>query len=392
MNVKQLASEISDYVIQLRRHFHMYPESSLQEFETSKKIKEELDKIGVKYKTVGDTGVLAEIDGKSPGKTILLRADMDALEVEEKNTHEYVSKNVGRMHACGHDGHTAMLLGATKILNETKDLWDGKVVLCFQPAEEVAKGAKIMIEQGNALDGVDGAFGIHLWSDVPVGKVSVEEGPRMASADFFTMTVTGFSGHGSMPHQTIDPIVVGSSIVMNLQPIVSREMNPLEPVVITVGTFNGGTRFNIIPDKAVLTGTVRCFNKEIWKDIDKKIERVASNIASAYRATISLDYTKATPPTINNPKASSLAKESVVKLLGEDGVYFMEKTPGGEDFAYFADKVPSVFAFVGIRNDDKKANFPHHHECFQMDEDALEIGTALYVQYAMDFLKSDIGK
>lgn len=386
MDIKKLAHEISEDVIQLRRHFHMHPESSLQEFETSKKIQEELAKLGVDYRVVSDTGVLATIHGKEPGRTVLLRADMDALEVEEKNEHDYVSKNVGRMHACGHDGHTAMLLGAARLLQETKDQWNGTVVLCFQPAEEIAQGAKIMINEGNALEGVDGAFAIHLWSDVPVGKVSVEEGPRMASADFFTLTVKGFSGHGSMPQQTIDPVVVGSSIVMNLQPIVSREMNPLEPVVITVGTFNAGTRFNIIPDKAVLTGTVRCFNKDIWNEIDQKIERVASHIAMAYRASVHLDYTKATPPTVNHPMASELARESVIKLLGEEGVTTMEKTPGGEDFAYFADAVPSVLAFVGIRNEEKKANFPHHHECFQMDEDALEIGTALYVQYALDFL------
>ncbi len=386
MNIRQAAHDISDYIISLRRHFHMYPESSLKEFDTSAKIRQELDKLGIKYKVVCNTGVVAKIEGKAPGKTVLLRADMDALEVEEKNTHEYVSKNPGKMHACGHDGHTSMLIGAAKLLNETKDSWSGTVVLCFQPAEEIAEGAKMMIEQGNVLEGVDGAFGIHLWSDVPVGKISVEAGPRMASADFYTLTVKGSSGHGSMPHQTIDPIVAGSAVVMNLQPIVSREMNPLEPVVITVGTFNSGTRFNVIPDKAVLSGTVRCFNKDIWKDIDKKIERVASNTAAAYRAEIELDYQKKTPPTVNAPEASERARASVVKILGEDGVYLMEKTSAAEDFAYYADRVPSCFAFVGIRNDAKEANFPHHHERFQMDEDALEIGTALYVQYALDFL------
>ena len=297
---------------------------------------------------ISDTGVVAKIEGKAPGKTVLLRADMDALEVEEKNTHEYVSKNPGKMHACGHDGHTSMLIGAAKLLNETKDSWSGTVVLCFQPAEEIAEGAKMMIEQGNVLEGVDGAFGIHLWSNVPVGKISVEAGPRMASADFYTLTVKGSSGHGSMPHQTIDPIVAGSAVVMNLQPIVSREMNPLEPVVITVGTFNSGTRFNVIPDKAVLSGTVRCFNKDIWKDIDKKIERVASNTAAAYRAEIELDYQKKTPPTVNAPEASERARASVVKILGEDGVYLMEKTSAAEDFAYYADRVPRPDARQGI--------------------------------------------
>ena len=386
MDIRKAAHDISEYVIGLRRHFHMYPESSLNEFETSKKIRQELDKLGIKYEVVADTGVVARIHGKAKGKTVLLRADMDALEIEEKNTHEYVSKNKGKMHACGHDGHTSMLIGAAKILNETKDSWSGTVVLCFQPAEEIAEGARIMIEKGNVLEGVDGAFGIHLWSDVPVGKVSVEAGPRMAGADFYTLTVRGSSGHASKPDQTIDPIVTASSIVMNLQPIVSREMDPIEPVVITVGTFNAGTRFNIIPDKAVLSGTVRCFSKDIWNDIDKKIERVASNTASAYRASIELDYQKKTPPTINDPDASRRARESVVKILGEEGVYLMERTTGAEDFAYYADSVPSCFAFVGIRNDAKEANFPHHHERFQMDEDALEIGTALYAQYALDFL------
>ncbi len=388
MNVREYSKKVNDYVIELRRYFHQYPELSMQEFETSKKIQAELDKIGIDYKVYDELGVIARIEGRSKGKTIMLRADMDALGVSEESDFEFKSKHDGVMHACGHDGHMAMLLGAAKILNEIKDSFDGTVVLCFQPSEENGSGAKkVMIDKGNVLDGVDGAFGIHVWSAVPTGKVSIEAGPRMASADVFQITVKGSSGHGSMPHQTVDPILVASEIVVNLQSIVSREINPLDSVVISIGAFNAGDAYNAISDTAILKGTARCFDKKIWADLDKRITRIAKNIASAHLAEVEIDYVKAVGPTVNDPKCSELAQRVVTKLAGEDAVYLMKHTTAAEDFSFYADAVPSCFAFLGIGNSAKKTDAPQHHKSFAIDEDALELGVALHVQYTLDFLK-----
>lgn len=385
MKVRNLAKEYKEYVINLRREFHMYPEASWQEVRTSGRVKEELTKMGVPFKEIAKTGVMAIINGKHEGKTVALRADMDALQVKELNEVSYCSKNDGIMHACGHDGHTAMLLGAAKILNEMKDDIKGTVRLLFQPAEEMAQGAQAMIDEG-CMEGVDEVFGIHLWSDLEYGKISVEEGPRMASADMFKIKVKGKGGHGSLPHQGIDAVVAASSIVMNLQSVVSREISPLQAAVVSVGSFHSGTRFNVISSEAVLEGTTRCFNPEIRERFSKIMERIINNTAESYRAKAELEYTFGTPPTINDAPSSERAAKSIEKLYGSEAVAPMEKVTGGEDFAMYLEKAPGVIAFVGVRNEDKGCNYPQHHERFNIDEDALEMGTALYAQYAIDFL------
>jgi len=387
VEVKELAREYKQYVIDLRREFHSNPELSLKEFETSKRVKEELKKMGVPFTSVAGTGVVGTIEGIKPGKVVALRADMDALEIQELNDVSYKSKKDGLMHGCGHDGHTAMLLGAAKILTQMKDQINGTVKLFFQPAEETAEGAQQMIEEG-VLEGVDGVFGIHLWSDVPCGKVSVEAGPRMAATDIFTIKVKGKGGHGSMPHQGIDAVVVASAIVMNLQSIVSREISPMDSAVVSVGALHSGTRFNVIAPDAVLHGTSRCFDPSIRKKFPKIIERIAKNTAASYRAEATLEYIFGTPPVINDSKCSEIATNSVKKLLGDEGVGELEKITGGEDFAKFMEKVPGALALVGIRNEKKQADYPHHHPRFNMDEDGLEVGSGLYAQYAIDFLKS----
>lgn len=388
MNIKELAKKNKDFIINLRREFHQFPEPSLEEYETSKKIQNELDKLNVKYKVVAKTGVVAEIGGKKPGKTVVLRADIDALQVTECTNVSYSSKNTGMMHACGHDGHAAMLLGAAKILKEIEEDIPGLVKLYFQPGEEVALGAKRMLEEEPIKDTADGCFAIHLWSDLPVGKISIEEGPRMASADLLKIEITGKGGHGSLPHQTIDSVVVGSALVMNLQSIISREISPLDSAVVTIGSFQAGTRFNVIANKAVLEGTVRTFSKEVSKNIEAAIRRIVKSTCETYRATGEVFYNYGTTPVINDPLCSKIAEGAVEKLLGKEGVQKFEKITGGEDFCYFLDEVPGVLAFVGIRNEDKNANFPHHHEKFNMDEDALEYGAGLYAQYAIDFLSN----
>lgn len=385
MNIKEVSNFYKQYVIQMRREFHQYPEVSMEEYRTSQRVKEELDKIGITYKSVAGTGVLATIEGKNPGKTVALRADMDALSVNEETNVEYKSKVSGMMHACGHDGHTAMLLGAAKVLNDVKHDINGTIKLFFQPGEEVAKGAKAMIVDG-VLEGVDSVFGMHLWTDLDCGKVSVEEGPRMAAADIFKIKVKGKGGHGSLPHQGIDAVLVSSAIVMNLQSIVSREISPLEPVVVSIGSINSGTRFNVIASDALLEGTARYFNPELKDKIPKIIERIIENTASTYRAEASLEYTYGMPATINNKECSKIAEKSVVDLFGEGGLSSMTKLTGGEDMSEYMNLVPGVIAFVGAKNPKKGADYPHHHGMFNIDEDALEIGTALYAKYALDFL------
>ena len=386
MNVKDITKKYKDYIIEKRRYFHMNPEPSFNEYDTSKVVQEELTKIGIPFEIFAKTGIIATIKGQNPGKTVLLRADMDALEVCEKNNVSYRSQKEGLMHACGHDGHIAMLLGAAHVLNEIKNDISGEIKLLFQPAEEIAKGAKAMIEESKIIDSIDAAFAIHLWQGVPVGKISLESGARMAAADLFSIKVKGKSGHGSMPHETIDAVVVASAIVMNLQHLVSRNTNPLDTLVVTVGKLTAGTRHNIIAGEALLEGTIRSFSDEVWKKIPEQIERVVKNTAAAYNAEAEIDLVRATPPLVNNQDISDILKASAEKLYGEEVVTKYEKTPGGEDFAYFTQAVPGALAFVGIRNDEKGINSPHHNETFDMDEEALEMGANLYAQFAIDFL------
>ena len=389
MNVRDITKKYKDYIIEKRRYFHMNPEPSFNEYDTSKVVQEELTKIGIPFEIFAKTGIIATIKGKNPGKTVLLRADMDALEVYEKNDVSYKSQKDGLMHACGHDGHIAMLLGAAHVLNDVKNDFSGEVKLLFQPAEETAQGAKAVIEESKITNSIDAAFAIHLWQGVPVGKISLESGARMAAADLFSIKVKGKSGHGSMPHETIDAVVVASAIVMNLQHLVSRNTNPLDTLVVTVGKLTAGTRHNIIAGEALLEGTIRSFSDEVWKKIPEQIERVVKNTAAAYNAEAEIDLVRATPPLVNNQDISDILKASAEKLYGEEVVTKYEKTPGGEDFAYFTQAVPGALAFVGIRNDEKGINSPHHNETFDMDEEALEMGANLYAQFAIDFLNSE---
>lgn len=385
MNVKTLSAKYKDYVINLRRHFHSYPEPSLKEFKTCEKIQEELKKLNIPYITTAGTGIIASIKGPISGKTIALRADIDALEICEKNEVPYKSKNAGYMHACGHDGHTASLLGAAHILKELQNDINGTVILIFQPAEENGKGSSLIINEG-ILKNVDEIFGIHVISDIECGKISVEAGPVMASSDSFKITVNGKGGHGAKPAQTIDALVAASAVVVNLQSLISREIDTLEPAVMSIGTFNSGTSYNIIASQAVLEGTVRCFNDDIRQKISYAIERIASNTANAYRACVSMDYKFLVRPVINTAASSALAKKSVEKILSKDAVIKADKLLIAEDFSKYLELIPGAFAFVGARNEKKEACFAHHNDRFNIDEDCLEIASALYAQYALDYL------
>ena len=385
MGIKNQIEAYQQYMIDLRRDFHMYPEVAFQETRTSQRLKEELEKLGIDSVSMAKTGVVATIKGKNDGKMVALRADIDALAVEEKNAVEYASKTHGFSHACGHDAHMAMLLGAARVLNDMKSELNGSVRLIFQPAEEVTGGATGIIKEGG-LKGVDNIFGIHILGLLPMGTVAVEAGARMSSADMFTIDVIGKGGHGGMPDQGVDAIVAASAIVMDLQSIVSRETSPIEPVVISVGQFNAGTAFNVIAGSARLQGTVRCFSDKIRERIPSIIERIATHTAKAYRADAEVTFIEGVPPTVNEETSTLRAKEVVDKILGKDAIINMPPMTGAEDFSLYLKEVPGAFLFLGGMNQQKDAMYGQHHQRFNIDEDALTIGAALHVQYALDFL------
>lgn len=392
MNIKEAAQKYSDYVVDIRRKIHSNPELSTQEFETSKLVQEELDKIGVPYEICGKlgTGVLATVKGALPGKTILLRGDMDALPVVEETDVPFKSKNEGKMHACGHDCHTSSLLTAAHILNDIKDELHGTVKLAFQPAEETAQGAKDMIAAG-ALEGVDGVYGMHVWSGVPVGTACAAAGGRMASAGMFEIWVQGKGGHGAEPANCIDAITCTTAIVNSLQTIVSREFRPIDAAVLTVGKIDAGFRWNVIADKAYIAGTTRCFSNEINKAFPEKIERIAKGVAEAYRCTVECKFTDLVPPTVNHPFMASICEGAIKTILGENANYDFEPTTGGEDFAFFIDAAPEqmgAICLLGVRNEAEGCCYEHHSPKFKVDEAALLNAAALYCQVADDFNKS----
>lgn len=385
MNIQEAASRYGDYLIEKRRYFHMNPEVSTKEYNTSKIIKEELDKIGVSWRPCGmETGVLGTIQGAKPGRTILLRGDMDALTVKELTGAPYASKVDGVMHACGHDCHIAMMLTAARILNDMKDELCGTVKLAFQPAEEVALGAKSMIEQG-ALEGVDACFAIHVWTDVKAGEVSLETGARMASADEFHITIKGKGCHGAQPEQGVDAAVATAAMINNLQSIISREISPMDPAVITVGTIQTGSRWNVVAEDSYMTGTTRCFSNDVWTRFEERLARVVKSTAEAYRVQAEMEYIRLVPPTVNDEKVVAIAQRAAKAIMGEDCLANVPATTGGEDFAFFMQEVPGAIALLGTGSETCGAVWPNHSGNFCVDEAQLLKGAMLYAQMAMDF-------
>lgn len=384
--IKQAIQAYNDELIELRRKFHSEPELSFEEFKTTAFVCEYLENLGISYRKTEPTGVIATIEGGKPGKTVALRADMDALTVEELNKDlPYASKEEGKMHACGHDAHTAMLLIAAKALNDSKEELPGNVRLIFQPAEEVAAGAKVMVEQG-AMDGVDNVFGIHIWSQSPTGMVSCTPGPSFASADLFTVTFKGRGGHGAIPQACIDAAVVASSFVMNVQSVVSRTIDPQQPAVLTVGKMVVGTRFNVIAENAVIEGTVRCFDPSVRDHIERQLQQYAEQVAAIYGATAQVDYTRGTQAVINDEYSAKLVQKTAAEAFGAEAIYHEKPTMGGEDFSEYMVKAPGSFALVGSGNPEKDTQWAHHHGKFNIDEDALATGAELYAQYAWTYL------
>ena len=387
MDIKKLAEKYDDYIIEQRRYFHQHPELSFEEKETTQALKNQLEDMGIEVTTFDDYYGLVGIihGGKKSGKTIMLRADIDALPIEEHADVPFASKN-GKMHACGHDCHMAMLLGAVKILNEIKDELDGDVKILFQSAEESCYGAKYYVEKG-ILDDVDAVFGMHIWGTLDAPYFNLEAGGRMASCDNFKITVKGTSAHGSAPHLGHDAIVAAASMIMNLQTFVSRMNDPLNTLVLSIGTFKGGQRFNIIPNHVEMEGTIRTYSRELRKKMEANIKAIIENVANIFGCEVELEYDAFPNPVINEHKdLNRLAHDAAVKLYGEESLTTMPKLTGSEDFAYFMDKVPGFFGFLGCANKEIGACYSNHNDKFKVDETVLHRGSALYAQFAVDFL------
>ena len=350
---------------------HQHPELSFKETKTARYIKEKLIRFGLEVKTnIGGNGLIGILRGDQPGKTIALRADFDGLPIHDEKEVPYKSQNPGVMHACGHDGHTAALLGTAQVLSQYRQQIKGNVVFIFQPAEETPPGgAKFMIEEG-VLEGVDYVFGAHLDSQIPVGKVTVGEGYQMAAVDKFAIHIQGKGGHGARPQDSIDSIVIGSEVVSNLQKIVSRGINPLQSAVVTIGVFQSGNAFNVIADKAILEGTVRTFDSEVRQLVEKQIRSIVGGITSAYGATYSIDYLNGYPALYNHPKETQLVRSLLEEEFSQENVMDMTPTMGAEDFSYFLNEKPGTYFKVGAQK-DSEPSYPHHHPKFDIDERAL---------------------
>jgi amidohydrolase len=382
-------AQLADSVIELRRTLHQWPELGFQEQRTSALVAEHLQALGLEVRAgIAQTGVLGVLRGEREGKTVLLRADMDGLPIEEASGAPYASQNHGVMHACGHDGHTAILLTVAKVLAQRRQQFSGTVKFAFQPAEELPPGgAKGMIEAGVLENpGVDAAFGLHLWNSLPVGKIGVDEGPIMASVDRFDIVIKGVGGHGAYPHTGVDPIVAGSHVVAALQTVVSREVPPLAPVVVTVGKFQGGTAFNVIPSQAELSGTVRTVDARIRQEMPARLERIVRGITSGLRAEYTFNYAFGYPVTVNDVNKAQFARQVAAAIVGDANVVSAGMTMGAEDMSYFLEAVSGCYLRLGSGNPDKGLIHPHHSALFNFDEAALPIGVDLLTQLTVAYL------
>jgi amidohydrolase len=378
--IQDLIEDVKDEVIGWRRYLHMYPELSFQEEKTAQFVYETLQTFGdLEISRPTKTSVMARLIGQQPGKVIALRADMDALPIEEENDFDVVSQNPGVMHACGHDGHTAMLLGAAKILTQLKDHIKGEVRFLFQHAEELPPGGAQEMVKAGVLDGVDMIIGAHLMSTLPLGKIGLSYGPMMAGADTFKITVVGKGGHASQPELTIDPIAIGTQVVTNLQHIVSRYRDAQETLVISVTQFHAGSAINVIPSRVSIGGSVRSFNPELREKIPTFIERIVKGITVAHGADYEFDYQFGYAPTINDEEITRLMDETVCEVFGEERREIMKPIMGSEDFSAYQKVVPGSYIFIGARNEEKGIMYPHHHPKFDFDEQALQDGVMLFV-------------
>jgi amidohydrolase len=382
------AREIQPQVIMWRRHFHENPEPALKEFQTARKIEETLNGFGIETRMMaGGIAVRGFLQGGNPGKTIALRADIDALPMAEETNLPFQSRNPGVFHGCGHDAHTAMLLGAAQILSGMRNELSGNVVFIFQPAEETGQGAAKMVAEG-VLDKVDAVFGIHVDVSLPSGTLHYKAGPIMAAGDFFDVKISGKGGHGAMPQTAVDPIAIAAQAISAVQTVVSREVDPRESAVVSVCKIQAGGAYNIIPDSVTFGGTLRSHSPELREYLPKRVEEIIRGVAAAMRGICEFTLHKRFPPTINEEKMTAFVKEIGQEILGAEKIFPKVPLMGSEDFSCYLEKVPGTFFFLGVKNEAKGIVYPGHHPKFDVDEDALPFGTALHVAVAKKFLRA----
>ena len=380
-------------VIEWRRHLHRNPEVSFHEVQTARFVRETLESFGgLEISRPTENSVVARLLGAGPGRTLALRADIDALPVTEENDFDFASQNPGAMHACGHDGHTAMLLGAAQALSGMREELAGEVRFVFQHAEELYPGGAEELVEAGVMDGVDAAVGIHLWSPLPVGRVGVTYGPMMAAPDTFKVTVEGKGGHAAFPHQTVDSIAVGAQVVTNLQHVVSRETDPLANVVLSVTRFEGGTTHNVIPGSVEMEGTVRTLDPEVRDGMPEIMERVIRGVTSAHGAQYEFSYNRGYRPVVNDDGLTGQIEETAREVVGEENVEVMPPNMGGEDFSAYGERVPAAFYLVGAGNEAENITAPHHHPRFTIDEDALAVGLKMHLAVATKMLGGEEGR
>ncbi len=384
------AQKLFTYTRDMRRDFHLHPELGFKEVRTAGIVAKELQALGLEVSTgVGKTGVVALIEGSKPGPTILLRADMDALPIVEETGAEYASRNPGVMHACGHDGHTAVLLTVAKMLHAMRDELPGTIKLVFQPAEEGDGGAEGMIADG-VLENpkVDVTLGLHVWNEQPVGWLGIAPGPTMAGTEIFKVRVSGKGGHGAIPQLAVDPILAGAQIVSALQSVVARNVAPLKAAVVSVTTFHGGEAFNVIPPHVDLTGTIRTFDLEVRELVLRRFDEIVNGVAEGLGCQAKIEHIRMTPALINDAKTAQVALNVARRIFPKSEITTSGPiTMGGEDFAFMMEKVPGLFIFVGSANAEKGLNYGHHHPKFDFDEAALPRAAALMAATALELLQ-----
>ena len=371
--------------IDFRRDLHRYPELSFQESETAAKVARKLQEYGIPFRmNVGGHGIVAELKGEGPGRTIALRADMDALPIQEETGLPFASERKGIMHACGHDAHTTILLGAAKLLS--KQRFNGTVRLLFQSAEEINAGARAMIEAG-ALEGVDEIYGLHNLPTLSAGKIGTRYGPLMGSVDRIEITLEGRGGHGAIPNQAIDPVVCASAIVMALQTAVSREISPFDPAVVTIGSIHAGDANNVIPQRAEMTGTVRTFDPRVQRELAERIERLVKGVAEAYRCHAELRVIRQTPVLVNDDNCNRYVEEAVDRLIGADRRVEAPPTLAGEDFSVYLEKVPGCFFWLGSGPaENAESAYGLHHPRFTLNEECIPLGASVLAAVALSRL------
>ena len=387
-SVRDQAIGIADWIVSIRRRLHRRPELMYEEVETGAVVRETLDELGIEYRSpIARTGVLAWV-GDGDGPCVALRADMDALPIHEEADVEFPSEIDGKMHACGHDCHTAMLLGAARLLKQGEADIHGTIKLLFQPAEEGGAGGQLMTDEG-ALDdpAVEKIFGLHVWPQLPIGSVGSRAGTFLAASSFMKMTVRGRGGHAAMPHLAIDPVHATAQIITSLQSIISREADPLNSGVVSITAVHGGQASNVIPEQVDIMGTIRSLSTENLNHLQKRVGEIATGVGQAHGCEVSVEYPgNDYPPTVNDEATWHAARQVAGELLGAEAVHELEPVMGGEDFAFYTERVPGCFVALGVGNEELGAVYGVHHPKFKVDEAALPLGTALHVRFALDAL------